>query len=92
MSLAGSGHNICLAKRSFNKYFTFPRNLSRFDLSSSLVAKALKRSEIKKTEGMTVKECFLDIVPFIINECLLLLLEQKSLIQPGVNFNNTFRS
>ena len=41
---------------------------------------------------MTVKECFLDIVPFIINECLLLLLEQKCLIQPGVNFNNTFRS
>ena len=34
-------------KQSFNKYSSLPRNLSRFDLSSSLVTKALKDSEIE---------------------------------------------
>lgn len=39
-------HGICV-KQSFNKYSILPRNLSRSDLSSSLVTIALKDSEIE---------------------------------------------
>ena len=37
-----------LRNERFNKYFTFPRNVSRFDLSLPLVAIAPKGSETQK--------------------------------------------
>ena len=40
-------------KQCFNKYFTLPRNSSRFDLSSSLVTTALEDSEIER-DGFSV--------------------------------------